>query len=227
MGEDSGGLEPFGIGREHSFLRLVERAADSFSPDPTGGGRFVEVAFETDYSGESVYSYYLDLTRSDGVDAPLVRFEESSELAPEFLWDTNSTFGEMMSNRIFDWFEFDRLPVICQAYIFPPVAGGVTNVLRHEIARSIFLLRHAVDGLVANGFHEALPTLSGAACLRGTQASISINLTGTGGLDLRVAGLDVSDVRPVAERVIADLCRPDGLDPHSVDIETKRRKMRG
>jgi hypothetical protein len=71
MGERSGGLHLFGFVRDHRFSHLVSQLPSTFYPMQ----QYFRVAAEVDMSAPSFEDVFIDLSRSDGNDGALVRFE--------------------------------------------------------------------------------------------------------------------------------------------------------
>src|SRR5712675_531622 len=71
MGDERGSLRPFGETQVHAFSELVTE----LPPEDYPLRRFFKVAFEAQEYPIAIFDTYLDLTRSDGHDAPLVTFE--------------------------------------------------------------------------------------------------------------------------------------------------------
>jgi hypothetical protein len=109
MGRDSDGFDLFGPHRNHRFGDLVERLPARSYP----GRSYFKIGLACDPSEISPPDYFLDLTRSDGLDAPIVMFEDDDELEledfdPGRVRDTPFTFGEQATNRVFTFLVLDR-----------------------------------------------------------------------------------------------------------------------
>ena len=75
MGDDSGGLYLFGPGgRSGSTI-----SSNSCRPASTPANGYFKIGAANDSSEISPSDYFLDLARSDGVDAPLVSFQDNDE----------------------------------------------------------------------------------------------------------------------------------------------------
>jgi hypothetical protein len=106
MGVASGGFVATVAGQTHSFYEVMERLPDEDYPLD----RYFRVSFASDETQVSPPDYFLDLSRSDGEDAPLVTFEGGGGFNPDEVVETGFTFGEQVTERIFRYFEFNKQP---------------------------------------------------------------------------------------------------------------------
>lgn len=154
MGSDTGTFRPFGATQSCSFYQLIEE----LSPEDYPTDRYFRISLETDTSEIEWYDHYLDLTRSDGEDAALVRFERGllfPDLEQEGVQDVGFTFGEQLARRAFDSFELRRRP-------FGRALGLLIKPGEQIDAR----VRAVVDVLKRMGFGPVLSPLPRVACLR-------------------------------------------------------------
>ena len=109
MGEDSDGFYLFGPHRKQRLADLVA----SGPPRSYPGKRYFKIGAAADPFEISPPDYFLDLSGSDGVDAPIVTFQTDEEMAiedfrTEYVLDTSFTFGEQAASRIFTFLVLDR-----------------------------------------------------------------------------------------------------------------------
>jgi hypothetical protein len=104
MGVDSGDLSPLTAVQNHSFYDVLELLPDDDYP----AQRYFRVAFADDETQISPPDTFLDLARSDGYDAPLVAFEGGGGFDAAQVQETGFTFGEQISQRVFEKFGLER-----------------------------------------------------------------------------------------------------------------------
>jgi hypothetical protein len=116
MGDDSCGMVLF-PGAEHwspaLLLDWAERGAAGYPAD-----RYFKIAVRDEAPKVVDPNYYLDLKRSDGVDAPIVAFDTSSEYAT----DIEYRFGDYVLAMVFAAFELADPPH--EAFLAFEVAPG-------------------------------------------------------------------------------------------------------
>jgi hypothetical protein len=106
MGRETAGFYLFGPGENQNFADLVaDLPTDSYPAD-----RYFKIAFPSDDSDISPPDYFLDLSRSDDVDGPVVMFEDIGEFTAEEVAETGFTFAEQLTRRIFTFLVLERLP---------------------------------------------------------------------------------------------------------------------
>lgn len=197
MGEDSGGLRPFGPTQEHAFSELVA----TLPADDYPGDRFFKVAFEADEDALALLDTFLDLTRSDGNDAPLVRFEAGGALPETHEWDF--TFGEVLTRRVFQAVDLRRRSH--SARIF---------VAFRDLTAAGEIRQAAVTLLTRSGLHLALPDLPHVCCLAGDTASALIGVFNeTALVDIEVAADSRQPVAGFAESLLAGLPGAELAEP--------------
>ncbi len=156
MGESSGGLPLFGATRVHSFSRVIARRPSDYPTE-----KFFKVAFESHNFAPALEDMYLDLARSDGHDAPLVRFELPLEPGDEPDEDPLSVTEKIIS-EIFWHLDVVRKKFAAKVLIF---GGGVSgDPLRTK--------QDATVALAGLGFTTSLPDLPRVACM--TQGAVSL-----------------------------------------------------
>jgi hypothetical protein len=161
MGQSSGGLHVFGATYDHAFSSLLARRPSTDYPT----GRFFKVAFETNRLAVSFEDLYLDLTRADGSDAPLVRFEiplePDDEVEDEFL-----TLSEKVIRELF-W----DLVMVRTKY------AGTVLVLGDDASVGPSVKQAATTLLAGLGFSPSLPEVPRIACLRRDTVSVLIEVS--------------------------------------------------
>jgi hypothetical protein len=162
MGEQSGSVLPFGDTQVHTFSKLVAQ----FPPEDYPPKRFFKVAFEASPNPIGVFDTYLDLTRADRLDAPLVRFEIALEgESPEIL-DEPLSFAETLCYRVF-W-ELDMMRRDFDATLLVEDVAPVDALTTKDAAMS---------ALGERGFTVALPDLVRVACLNREALSVLISIS--------------------------------------------------
>jgi hypothetical protein len=195
MGKDSAGLYLFGPSQNQTFDDLLIYLPDDSYP----AERYFRIAFPVDDSDISPPDYFLDLSRSDGVDAPVVMFEDTGSFKTEDVEETGFTFGEQVTRRVFTVLVLDRLP------------ERATLVLARPSPELMKATKGAVLTLLGTmGFVPVLPELERVSCLRRGRLGALV--------DERVNGLAVaisigSDDAMSLEVVLDQLLErfPDGL----------------
>jgi len=162
MGEETGILMPFGDTQVHAFSELIAE----FPPDGYPPKRFFKVAFEASQYPVAVLDTYLDVTRSDGLDAPLVRFEIPLENERTELVEAPLSFAETVFYRMF-W----ELDMIRRDFEATLVVQGLSPVDARATKDS------AVTSLAELGFTMALPELVRVACLNRESSSLLISIS--------------------------------------------------
>lgn len=151
MGDDAGAFDPFGAMEIWHFRDLVEELpAESYPQD-----ELFKVSIDDDPGAISPQDKFVDLRRSDGMDAPLVLYEDGGSFSWKSVVRSGYSLGEWLTTRIFDVFELDRRPHIRSLCII------------FETAREQRQNRPVVlDMLTKMGFRPALPSLSGISCVQ-------------------------------------------------------------
>jgi hypothetical protein len=202
MGEDSGGIEPFGPTQVHTFSELLAL----LPPEGYPGRRFFKVAFESDPMALAVLDTFLDLARSDGQDAPLVRFETGVNTVPE-VNDWDHTFGESVTRRVFSRLELNRRSY--RAMIF---------VKSRNPADALAIKKTSTELLAQAGLQLALPDLKRVACLSLDSASALVVVDDeTSLLDVHLGADDLG-----ALEILVELLLPRLPDSELVEPPTKR-----
>jgi hypothetical protein len=191
MGEDTGAFWPFGARQNCRFYDLIEMLPAEDYP----GSRFFKIAFEDDPSAITHYDLFLDLARSDGEDAALVRFEDSGAFAHEGVHEVGFTLQEWFNARFFDYFEVYRRPRTRTVFISPPPASGVEQCMRQAL------------GLLSKmGLESALPLMPRVACLGGSSLSASVELhETTRGVSVDLGADDPTELRVTIEQLVDGL----------------------
>lgn len=190
MGENSGTLHPFGQTYSHSFSELLEE----LPPDGYPTDRFFKVALASEEFAVDLIDIYLDLSRSDGHDAPLVLFETSLKPAPTHINNYYLSFAERVIYRVFWQLELSR-----RRYREDVLVSG------RDSSDSDAVKRMALAVLTRSGFAAALPDLPRVGCLTRESASVAASISGTGRLVKFQVGGDSRDAleEPVRELLAA------------------------
>jgi hypothetical protein len=198
MGEDSGGLEPFGPTQVHTFSELLAL----LPPDGYAGQRFFKVAFESDPMALAVLDTFLDLARSDGQDAPLIRFETGVNAVPE-VNDSDHTFGESVTRRVFSRLELNR-----RSY------GAMIFVKSRNPADALAIKKTSTELLAQSGLQLALPDLKRVACLSRDSASALVVVDDeTKLVDLQLGADNLGAVEILVEALLAGLPDSELVEP--------------
>jgi hypothetical protein len=161
MGESSGGMRLFGETRVHRFSTLAAQLP--FTDSPTQ--RFFQVASESHPFAPAFEDVYLDLSRSDGNDAPLVRCERPAEPSDDSEEEPLSVTERIIS-EIFWRLDVARRKFAAKVLIF---GGGISgDALRTK--------QDAVELLRGLGFAPGLPDLPRVACLTRDTVSLLISI---------------------------------------------------
>jgi hypothetical protein len=136
MGEESDGLTLFAPERNQRFGDLVAQLPSRIYPRD----RYFKIAFAEDSSSEiSPDDYFLDLARSDGIDAPVVAFQdvadaEIEEFNPAAVRERPFTFSEQAANSFFTVLVLDRTAhattLAVGPFDRPAASAGVADALR-------------------------------------------------------------------------------------------------
>lgn len=156
MGESSGSLRPFGETRIHTFSSLIERLPSAeYQTD-----RFFQVAFESDQMAMAFDDFYLDLTRSNGHDSPLVTFELEND---SNFRDDPLSFTERVVEEVFWTLSVERQEFGAKVLMFDQEPAQRTK-------------QTATHFLEERGFAARLSDLPQVACLTCDTASILITI---------------------------------------------------
>jgi hypothetical protein len=188
MGRDSAGFCLFSSSESQNFDDLVASLPTESYP----AGRYFKIAFPIDESDISPFDYFLDLSRSDGVDAPIVMFEDIGEFRERDVREVEFTFGEQVQRRIFAFLVLEPAPR--QAMLV------TSNATREESEAS---KRAALALLERTGFARVLPDLPRVTCLRrGTLAAL-VDEIGSGlGVVITLGGDDERTLEVVLDQLL-------------------------
>jgi hypothetical protein len=167
MGENSGELYPFGKTYVHAFSKLLEQ----LPPEDYPAQRFFKVVFVAEEFAMDPIDTYLDLSRSDGHDAPLVEFE--TPLGPN---ETNFSEDHLSFAERFIYNLFRRLDVDWRRYGADIVVFGRGAWNGTEIKQA------ALNVLTRSGFAAALPDLRCVGCMSRESVSALISVSDKGKL---------------------------------------------
>jgi hypothetical protein len=169
MGRDSGRFYLFGPGHAQELETLrADLPADSYP------ARYFKVAVPVVDSDISPLDYFLDLERSDGVDAPIVTFEDMGHFRQEYVRDLGFTFGEWVTHAIFMFLAIGHEPEQASVVIGSPSPKAAPG-LKDE----------AVALLERMNFALVLPSLERVACLRRGQLGAMVDVL-VGGLAVAI-----------------------------------------
>lgn len=106
MGEDGAGFSLFGPSQNQRFRDVIAHIPEASWPVQ----EYFKISFADDSAMVSPPDYFLDLTRADGNDAPVVMFEDDEEFSREDVQERGFTFLEQLHRRLFGHVANDRLP---------------------------------------------------------------------------------------------------------------------
>jgi hypothetical protein len=161
MGESSGELYPFGQTYVHTFSQLLEQ----LPPEDYPADRFFKVAFQLEEFAVDSIDVYLDLTRTDGHDAPLVMFETPVEATHASSIEDNLSVAERLVYRI-----FRRIDVNRKRY------GADIMVFGSDLWNGSETKQAALSVLARSGFAAVLPDLRRVGCMTRESASVLISV---------------------------------------------------
>jgi hypothetical protein len=207
MGDQSDRLYLFGPARAQRFDDLVVQLPTRIYPRE----RFFKIAAAVDRSEISPDDYFLDLTRSDGTDAPIVAFQDNDEVEiEEFdatrVRDMPFTFSEQAAKNFLSILVLDRALDETLVVVGPDVdLGG----LRASV----------LETLSTMGFRPLMPLEDRIMILR--RGTLSAVLTvwdpQLGTVSIALAGHDSRELKVVVEQLVerfpeAGVTHPRGLD---------------
>jgi hypothetical protein len=188
MGEDSSGLHPFGDSQVHALSDLMAQ----WPPEDPIPKQFFKIAYESDQFAVAFLDTYLDVSRSDGHDAPIVTFETPVSGRVDFPQESLS-FAETVLYRIFWMLEVSVRAFGARIVIFNSRDWGGAK----EKDAPAALLTQA-------GFEFALPELPRVACLSQASASALLSVSDTG----RLVAVDLgADNREAVEKLVDELLK--------------------
>jgi len=187
MGENSGELYPFGETYVHTFSALLEQ----LPPEDYPAERFFKVVFVAEEFAVDPIDTYLDLSRSDGHDAPLVEFEPPLGPNETNFSEDHLSFAERLIYNV-----FRRLDVDQRRY------GADIVVFGRDPWNGTGIKQAALDVLIRSGFAAALPDLGRVGCLSRESVSVLISVSDKGKLVKFEMG---GDSRDAIEQPVRDL----------------------
>jgi hypothetical protein len=207
MGDRSDRLHLFGPGRTQRFDDLVAQLPTRIYPR----GQFFKIAAAIDPSEISPDDYFLDLTRSDGVDAPIVAFQDNDdaeieEFVATRVRDMPFTFSEQAAKNFFSILVLDR------------ALDEVLLVVGPDVDLS-GLRASVVEMLSTMGFRPLMPLEDRIMILR--RGTLSAVLTvwdpELGTVSIALAGHESRELKIVVEQLVerfpeAAVTHPRGLD---------------
>ncbi len=184
MGHKSGDCWPFGEKQEHNFYELEE-----MSDETAGPPRYFRVTRETDLGQITPESLYLDLARSDGLDAPLVAIEDDVPPDADVAREVGFTVAERVVQFIFRHFEHDLHPASEAIVIHGTTADSAVD----SMSRLVQLL-------VQLGFAPAMPLQKRVVCFSAGAMSVMAYFAEPLKLiKIAVAGTDAARVKNTAD----------------------------
>lgn len=191
MGADSGRFSATTATQTHQFYEVMALLPDEDYPLD----RYFRISFASDDSLISPPDYFLDLSRSDGEDAPLVTFEGGGSFNPDDVRETGFTFGEQVTERIFRFFEFGERSTRERIFIHQVRAADAP-------AR----MTAAIELLTLMRLDFALAALPRVACLSRPDASVIVAIREPNELVKVNISSDTAAVgRALADQVVAGL----------------------
>ncbi|WAS95767.1 SMI1/KNR4 family protein [Nannocystis punicea] len=159
MGKDHGDFYPLGDHYACDLDTLVEQLPGSNYPHD----QYHKIGHEADPEAIAEYDLFLDLRRSDGSDAPLVRFEDDEWFNLEAVKEVGFTLADQLVRSAFAPFELRRRRKVREVSIFFESAEELGPAMRQIAAQM-----HAL-GLV-----DVMPGTQKVACLGDDTVSLSI-----------------------------------------------------
>lgn len=204
MGADSGSFLPFGGGYDYNFYELVELLpAEDYPPQ-----KYFKVARAVDPTETSSYDLFLDLGRSDGVDAALVLFEVAGPFREDQVIEVGFTLGEYLTKGAFGAFELRQRAhqTTLLARGFPP------QETRRRKSAALQLLTNMRCSL-------AMPEWPRLACCTRKDLSVLVEAReDLSQLALRVGGDDSLTVQVAVDQILVGV--PDAVPRDSLGPRT-------
>lgn len=188
MGRFSAGFSLFSSSESHNFDDLTAALPAESYP----GKRYFKIAFPIDDSDISPPDYFLDLSRSDGVDAPIVMFEDIGGFKERDVREVGFTFGEYITRRIFTFLVLDRAP-----------RRAMLVTARRSREESNASKRAIVALLEKMGFTTVLPDLPRVSCYRRGSLAALVDEVGNGlGVVISFGGDDERALEVVLDQLL-------------------------
>lgn len=169
MGADPGAFHPFGAKQDCDFYALAEELPPEYYPAQC----YFKVAAADDPAAISPPDTFLDLLRSDGQDAPLVRFEDGGGFSGRVI-EVGQTLGERLTAGIFQCFEVARHG-----------NAGSLSEYADSVREARRTLSRMLELLATMGFKPVLPAMPRVICLRRGSLSALVELAeGTESVDI-------------------------------------------
>jgi hypothetical protein len=193
MGEDSDGLDLFAPHRVQRFEDLVAQLPSRIYPRQ----RYFKIAAAIDATSEiSPDDYFLDLSRSDGVDAPIVAFQDTDDAEidvfdPARVRDTPFTFSEQATNSFFTVLVLQRTATAATVAVGPLEDLGSTAAV--------------VDVFRLMGFTPVLPSQGRVITLRRGTLGALLNAWESDfrGVSIALGGQDTVEFEVVLDQLLA------------------------
>jgi hypothetical protein len=199
MGRDSDGFYPFTPLQTHEFDELLE----DLPPRNYRADHLFKVSLASDPEEVSPLDYFLDLTRSDGDDAPLVMAGHDGTIRSDGILEIGLTFGEHITARLFTFLELHRRPENASV-----VVGGV------ERQQAQLRRNDAIQLLQRSKLTPALPPLPRVVCLTAPTLSALVSIDEyTRTLAIELGADDRSVLVAMVDGVLAGLPGATLLEP--------------
>jgi hypothetical protein len=204
MGRSSDGFHPFTPLQNHEFDELL----DDLPPRNYDADRLFKVSLASDPEEVSPLDYFLDLTRSDGDDAPLVMAPHDGPIQSDSILEIGLTFGEHIMARLFTFLELHRRPENASV-----VVGGL------ERRQAQLRRNESLQLLQRIALTPALPPLPRVVCLTSATVSALVNIDEyTRTLEIELGADDRSALVAVVDGVSSRLSGATLLEPpHRID----------
>jgi len=159
MGREHGDFFPLGDSYACDFDTLVEQIPAANYPID----RYFKVGYEADPEAVTYYDIFLDLRRSDGSDAPLVRFEDDEWFDQEAVKEIGFSLADQLVRSAFEHFELRRRGTSRAVSIHFESATELTRAMREICAQ-----------MRASALADVFPATPRVACLGDDTVSVSI-----------------------------------------------------
>ena len=199
MGQDSGTLYPYGDNYVHTLPKLTPEPMD---PDwvewiyPAQQYWLIARQKESDIV---LMNYYLDLSKSDGMDAPLV-FEEPLEdpIQPGQEFPPNAerrpSFFEEFVSRLFYRLDFEQRPFQATFWWWKLASEADARKKRKTVAEALLQL----------GLQQKLPEFPHEVCLEVKSISVNVSInqeSKAADIVLRICGNDLQSLKTLCGKI--------------------------
>lgn len=186
-GAGSGAYRPFGPQLDGGFEALVSLHPPQMYPYQ----RYFKVARSVDPSLIDPEEVFIDLTRSDGHDAPLVTIDQAGRFQEHHLRDLHETLGECLARNAFVPFAILERKHQADVFVFPECQEEWV-VARQKAHKTI----------LSRGYAQALPMTPGFAGFCAKHGAASVGSLDGDTLLIRFAGECEEDTSEDVQRVL-------------------------